>query len=323
MTSSRRSWLSYILMAFWGAAPIALLILGTRSAQTYATTAADVNLAGQLRYRSLLLRDLAGQKKMDEVRSVLAKMKQIRSDLRQRYPDAAYFSRTDFEAFVEQVDKQAVPSFEITMKHVEAADRFTGELADSSENYLRNTLWFFSVLAMLFLLGLVLLIISNSQLKEVQNSLNRFVEVDGPTGAFTRRKLFERLSQMSQGGTEPYVVVVSELEAASSAGGDGSLLPKVIELGRTAEFVGCDAFRYADHSVVWILPATTLSTAREKAERLRVAANQATFAANLSFGISASQEGALGAQVLERADRAVQLAKMAGGRCVRIEEWSP
>jgi diguanylate cyclase (GGDEF)-like protein len=309
--------------------PVVLLFLGIDSARTYSFRAADVNLSGQLRYRSLLAREFAAQKNLQDATACVLKMNQIRTTLGARFGDAPYFKSSDFNLIERQISNGELPSFELVLRHVNAADRLTSQVADSAENYMRNTIIYLSMMVLFFVLALIFLSTSNRQLQEAQNHLEKVVFIDGLTGAWNRRKLFEVLPLLNDSGPHslPFSLVTLSVRTREEPNHPGLVgiddhLAQLSSLIKKSALKIYDLYRHSNEAFVFILPATSLDSAISAADSLNRFLNDSEFnSKNVSaiFGVASSTKNEQALRVLERADNALVLAKVAGENAVRSE----
>jgi diguanylate cyclase (GGDEF)-like protein len=319
----------------WGAlAVFVLLVLGLSStsvlsAWSYAHTAQDVNHAGQLRYRSFFARELCVQAEFGHAKAVLRTMAESRLQLHQAYPASHYFDEDAFDTYAAYVEREQVPPYEVTWRHVESADRLTSELADSSRGYLKATVAsFLSLLGALAAAG-VLLFRSNRKLRAAEASLQQLASTDGLTGLWNRRRLYQVLETLHGelgGSSRAYAVLLADIDNFKGIN-DEYGHPRGDEvLARFAEVLKSlgegEFFRYGGEEFAWVLPQADVNTAVVFAERLRArlaATPLAGIRVTASFGVASVHVGDSVSSVLERADRALYAAKKRGRDCVAIE----
>jgi diguanylate cyclase (GGDEF)-like protein len=316
-------------LAFFGLAPAILLAAGLASAWSYSNVAEDVNRAGQLRYRSLLARDYCEQKKFDDAKATLGEMKRIRESLGVSHHSMKYFEDESFLAFFREVEQQKTPSFELTMRHLESANRLTGELAASGHTYLLIT--FFTLLGSLSCLAaaLVMLTRANRSLHEQQQRLEQLSRTDGLTGLWNRRHLYSyaaSVHQQFQREGRAYCVVLLDVDRFKTindehghARGDEVLVEFAAQL---RSFEKGEVFRYGGEEFAWVMPELQLPAAEMLAEKMRQLISSKAFQGlvlTASFGVAQARRSDTISTLLERADAALYRAKSRSRNCIELE----
>jgi diguanylate cyclase (GGDEF)-like protein len=314
---------------------VACALLGSTLwlAKLYAQTTGEVNRAGQLRYRSLLARDLALQGRVDESLVDLRAMEALRELIRARHSSAPYFAEPSFAAFAEQVEQRQIPSFEVTMRHVRAADALVTQLAESAAFYLYGTGILLLVALGLTALSMRALAQRNEQLRELQANLELLSTTDALTGAGNRRKLVHALETMHSNAStfiaRSYTLILVDLDHFKDINdqhghpkGDEVLAACAALLKR----VSCaEVYRYGGEEFAIVL-VTSLEEATRTAESLRsalAATPLAGIGVTASFGVAQSRPYDAPTTTLARADRALYVAKKEGRDRVSTERHAP
>jgi diguanylate cyclase (GGDEF)-like protein len=302
------------------------------TASRYADTANDVNAAGQLRYRSLAVRELIVQQHFDLALAGLDKMDNIRTQVRQRQGDLAYYAERAFDEFKQIVLRREVPSFEMTMNHVESADRLTAGLAEMARGYLKTTIVLFVAVFLVMIATIANLLYTNSRLVRAESNLQQLASTDGLTGLWNRRRLYSVLADLQQAkqpGTA-YCVILADLDNFKwindqyGHGRGDEVLTAFSALLRSHEH--CECYRYGGEEFAITVANQDLAQSTAIAETLRASLEQtlmAGLAITSSFGVAQGHIGDSASSVLERADRALYIAKNGGRNRVANETDVP
>jgi diguanylate cyclase (GGDEF)-like protein len=316
-----------------GLVPAGLLIVGLVSAWSYAHTAEDVNHAGQLRYRTLMARDLCTQTEIEPARAIVRLMEVSRTDLRLRHASAHYFEEDTFVDFASYIEQGKAPPFEIAMRHVASADRLTAELAEAGRGYLQTTLATFLAALATLALAIVQLSRTNRGLLRAEEGLTRLASTDGLTGLWNRRKLYAVLGALHETHGRDgsgYSVVLADIDHFKIINDEyghprgDEVLVRFAELLR--HLGEGEAFRYGGEEFAWVLPNVETHGAVALAERLRTRLAKTPLAGlgvTASFGVAMARPGDSVSSLLERADRALYSAKKRGRDRVGIENMMP
>lgn len=321
-----RKELSHKLIWLWLLVTLVLGAVGVVAATTYADIAEDVNLSGQLRYRSFAVRELLNHGDLAATATGVAEMTAVRATLQRRHSDAGYFTEHGFDDYWVYVQRQEVPPYDVTLRHVESADRFTSWLASTARVYLRIAFAFFIGVLVVLAVAIFKLVRINSRLAVAEANLQQLAATDVLTGLWNRRKLYETLSE----APGEYSVVLADIDNFKNindehghARGD-DVLTMFADCLRRLE--GCKCFRYGGEEFALWLPSTTLPDATAFAERVRreiEATPLAGLTITASWGVAQWHTGDTSSSVLERADRALYRAKHAGRNRVATETDVP
>jgi diguanylate cyclase (GGDEF)-like protein len=319
--STQLIWLSVILIAIIGGVCFS-------TASRYADTASDVNSAGQLRYRSLAVRELLTQQHFDLALAGLDKMDEIRQQMRVRQGNLAYLAERAFDDFKQIAVRREAPSFEVTMNHVESADRLTSVLAQTARGYLKTTILLFVAVFLVMIATIANLLYTNSRLVRAESNLQQLASTDGLTGLWNRRRLYSvlaELQQVSQPRTT-YCVILTDLDNFKwindqyGHGRGDEVLTAFSAMLRSNEY--CECYRYGGEEFAITVVNHNLAQATAIAETLRANLEQtlmAGLAITSSFGVAQGHIGDSASSVLERADRALYIAKNGGRNRVANE----
>jgi diguanylate cyclase (GGDEF)-like protein len=325
------SWLAKL----WIVVPIVLALAAAVLAFTYSSRASDVDHAGQLRYRSLLIRELS-HSSIDDASRALTSMRDIRNDLRSRYSASDYFHSSDFEFFASAIDKGQQPSLESTMAHVASADRLTAELAASGRNYLFATLALFVATLAVLLVTIATLMRNNRRLVVAEKAMERLACTDGLTGLWNRRKLYTVLGDNDNDVCSVILVDIDHFKQINDEHGHGrgddvlalfaEQLRKLSEAHTVADAKtisrGHQAFRYGGEEFAIVLEGVDLMQSTQLAERARQKLESTPLAGltvTASFGVATLHPGDNPSSLLERADRSLYMAKRGGRNQVFVE----
>lgn len=183
----------------------------------------------------------------------------------------------------------------------------------------------------------------NSELRETLARLEELVRHDALTGIFNREEVLRQLGAALEEGLRfdlPVSVSLFDLDhfkqindTYGHRAGDEVLREfvrrvqasarSIDRLGRVADGHGFG--RFGGEEFLLVLPVTTLTGAREAAERIRLAIATEPFviegqeiAVTVSQGVAQAERGEKVRAVLARADKALYRAKWAGRNCVRV-----
>ena len=181
---------------------------------------------------------------------------------------------------------------------------------------------------------------SRRQPKEVRD-LKVAASRDALTSVANRGELETQLSRFvadfAKGAAEPFSVIFLDVDhfkrindTFGHAVGDQALV-EVARLLQHETYSGELVARYGGEEFVVICPATSLAEARVRSERLRLAVSEADVGGlnggsmTASFGVTESIAGDSVQSILERADRALYMAKQSGRNqtCVVAEDDAP
>jgi diguanylate cyclase (GGDEF)-like protein len=308
----------------------AILVAGMVLSYEYARTAKEVNEAGQLRYRSLEVRDLLQQGDMASAREAMHHLRMLREPLRTRHHDARYFIDPSFPAFAQQVEQGSIPTFVQTMAHVERANQLTEELARAAQRYLYAAAAVLFLAFSLALLSLHALSRANRELLVAHARLEQLATTDALTGSGNRRKLFETLNQLrSEDSATECAIILADIDHFKSINdehghpkGDEVLMECVRLLSRPSDV---DVYRDGGEEFA-ILVRGSLEGAINFAESLRKTLHEspiAGIAVTASFGVATMKPGEAPVKALARADRALYVAKRGGRNRVSSERQAP
>ncbi len=169
---------------------------------------------------------------------------------------------------------------------------------------------------------------SADRIADEQQHIRRLATVDAVTGAFNRHYLDSRLEEAmarSRATHEPLALLMLDIDSFKPindvhghAVGDRALAAVAAQLVANVRAVDTVA-RYGGDELAVIMPDTDLQTARDVAERLRVAvadmrlSEPCTVGLTVSIGVAAQMASDHdGAALLARADAALYSAKRAG-----------
>ncbi len=321
-----RKELSHKLIWLWLLVTLVLGAIGVVAATTYADIAEDVNLSGQLRYRSFAVRELLSHGDASATDTGVAAMAAVRATLQRRHSDAGYFTERGFDDYWAYVQRHEVPPYDVTLRHVESADRFTSWLASTARVYLRIAFAFFIGVLLVLAVAILKLVRINGRLAVAEANLQQLAATDVLTGLWNRRKLYETLTEASAG----YSVVLADIDNFKTINDDhghargDDVLTMFADCLRRLD--GCKCFRYGGEEFALLLPGKSLADAMAFAERVRREIEStplAGLAITASWGIAQWHSGDTSSSVLERADRALYRAKHAGRNRVASETDVP
>lgn len=321
-----RKELSHKLIWLWLLVTLVLGAIGVVAATTYADIAEDVNLSGQLRYRSFAVRELLSHGDVSATDTGVAAMAAVRATLQRRHSDAGYFTERGFDDYWAYVQRHEVPPYDVTLRHVESADRFTSWLASTARVYLRIAFAFFIGVLLVLAVAILKLVRINGRLAVAEANLQQLAATDVLTGLWNRRKLYETLTEASGG----YSVVLADIDNFKTINDDhghargDDVLTMFADCLRRLD--GCKCFRYGGEEFALLLPGKSLADAMAFAERVRREIEStplAGLAITASWGIAQWHSGDTSSSVLERADRALYRAKHAGRNRVASETDVP
>lgn len=321
-----RKELSHKLIWLWLLVTLVLGAIGVVAATTYADIAEDVNLSGQLRYRSFAVRELLSHGDASATDTGVAAMAAVRATLQRRHSDAGYFTERGFDDYWAYVQRHEVPPYDVTLRHVESADRFTSWLASTARVYLRIAFAFFIGVLLVLAVAILKLVRINGRLAVAEANLQQLAATDVLTGLWNRRKLYETLTEASGG----YSVVLADIDNFKTINDDhghargDDVLTMFADCLRRLD--GCKCFRYGGEEFALLLPGKSLADAMAFAERVRREIEStplAGLAITASWGIAQWHSGDTSSSVLERADRALYRAKHAGRNRVASETDVP
>jgi diguanylate cyclase (GGDEF)-like protein len=326
-----RASLAVWLTVAWLALALAFLIFGAYSARSYAATTDDVNLSGQLRYRTLLLRETLRLRQFEDAQLAATKMREIHTALEARHPSQRYFAEPEFATLMAFAERSEAPSLEEALRHVDSADRLVTALAESARSELRNALVSLSAMFLMLLLAVVMLLRANLRLQRTEERLVQLAATDGLTQVWNRRKLYQVLESMhaSPKTRAPFAIVLADIDhfkAINDEFGHAQGDTVLVAFAALYREMNGQLFRYGGEEFAWVLPNFDLEDALLQAEVMRKMLIDAPLAGSdvtASFGVASARAGESPTATLERADRALYTAKNLGRNRVVSEKQAP
>jgi diguanylate cyclase (GGDEF)-like protein len=317
---------------FWVVVPIVMLIAGVYVASAYVSVTADVNRAGQLRYRTLLMRELMVRGEPAKAHLERDHLELIHKALEARYSKLPYFQDPSFANVLTFVERGEIPPFDNALRHVESADRLTTALASSALGLLKTTVALIFASMSLLVLTITRLVAANRKLTKAEAELVRLASTDALTLVGNRRKLLEVMETIKLESTGlrlecACVLVLVDIDhfkvindAFGHPQGDCVLVAFAALL---VEGGLGDVFRYGGEEFAIVLRDHSLEEATAVTERLRANVSGrelATVAVTASFGVAGMHANDTSLSVLARADRALYTAKRLGRNRVATEK---
>jgi diguanylate cyclase (GGDEF)-like protein len=258
-------------------------------------------------------------------------MATIREGIRAHHPEAQYFQDSSFETFSQRVAHNEVPSIELAIEHVQAANELTEELAFLAKKYLYGAIAIVATCLTLLILALNQLMRTNTRLAKAESELATLAATDGLTNVGNRRKLNQVLNDMHRmRGEARYCIVLVDIDRFKlindefgHAKGDEVLIAFATFLNKRND---TSVFRYGGEEFALLIPGATLDRASAIADEVRAdvaAAKLCGLPVTASFGVAALREGDAPSTILERADRALYNAKRSGRNRVSSEREAP
>jgi diguanylate cyclase (GGDEF)-like protein len=303
---------------------LVMAFVGTLELIRSGTATACVNLAGQLRYRSLMVRQLALDGNWVEAQSQMATMKELRATVAGDFPAAVARTDASFHALEQAATPGSIPAVTVVFRHVHDADELTTAVGHQGQSELMVALSAGSIAVLALLAAFVLQHRMVVRLRLAQVTLGDLAARDPLTGMPNRRTLFDELKRAvadAQRHGQPLCVAVIDLDRFKMVNdryghqmGDRVLI-HFADLASNQLRDGDLFARFGGEEFALVLNHCDLQGGVRLADRLRSAFADSPLGAvatTCSIGVAEAQPGETVEELVGRADFALLRAKRDG-----------